>query len=108
MDTLIGTVIGILVFGCPAILVLAGVGIAWWFFTGKAGMEANRLRNKFHQLGTVAGKTRAEIEKAVGPPSSWSAIGDNRTSCSWNTQKYYVTLIFQDDICEGIQSELSV
>ncbi len=88
--------------------VLAGIGIGWWIISGKPAADANALRNKFHSLGTVTGRTRKDIEAVVGPAKSWSSIGDNRFSYSWSTQKYYVTLIFKGDVCEGIDNEISV
>jgi hypothetical protein len=108
MDTLIGTLLGVVIGGCPLILLGVGVLIGWWIISGKPAADARALQAKFHQLGTVAGKTRAEIEKVVGPAKSWVAIGDGRFTYSWNTQKYYVTLVFKGDICEGIQNEISV
>ncbi len=104
MYELLGVCIGL----SPVLLFLAGVAIAWWVIWGKPAAEANALKNKFHSLGTIAGKTRSQIEAVVGPAKSWASIGDNRFSYSWQTQKYYVTLIFKGDVCEGVESEISV
>jgi hypothetical protein len=94
--------------GVLFLLFLLGVGIGWWIISGKPAADARALQNKFVSLGNVKGKTPTQIQQVVGPPKSWAAIGENRTSCSWNTQKYHVTLIFDGDVCEGVSSEISV
>ena len=102
------TLIAILVGGCSFLLLMIGIAIGWWIISGKPAADARAMKSKFSSLGTIAGKSREEIERVVGGPSSWAAIGDGRTSYSWHMQKYYVTLIFKDDICEGVSSEISV
>lgn len=108
MDTLIGSTLGCLVGGFPLILLLAGVAIGWWFISGKPAADARALKQKFGSLGVVKGKTLEEITRVVGNPKSIVAVGDGRVNYGWNVQKYYVTLVFEDNICQGIASEISV
>lgn len=102
--------LGVLIASCPALLVGVGVIIGWWVFWGKPASDRAKLQNKFHDLGNLKGKTRAEIERIVGQPQSWAAIGDNKISCTWNTSNhnYSINLIFNGDICEGVSHEFSV
>lgn len=90
------------------IFILLGVGIGYLIIDGAPKAQARALQDKFVSLGDVRGKTYAQIVAVVGNPKSRSVIDGNVYSCSWNTQKYYITLQFNGDTCEGITSEISV
>jgi hypothetical protein len=90
------------------IAVPLGIYLGYWYFEGRHKAEANALKNKFFQLGNLRGMPRNKIEQTVGKPNSWSSIGQNKVICTWQTLKYHITLIFENDICQGVQSEISV
>jgi hypothetical protein len=85
-----------------------GVFLAYWIITGRPKAQARELQQKFFKLGDLREKTRTQIEVAVGKPNSWSSIGGNKVSCTWNTTRYHITLRFNGDVCEGVTSEISV
>jgi hypothetical protein len=102
--------LGILIGLFPLLLVGVGVWVGWWFLTGRYVSEARTLQQKFYNLNPLKGKTRTQIESVVGRPQSWAALGDNRTSCTWNSNghRYMITLIFDGEVCEGVSSEITV
>ena len=77
-----------------------------------AGVQLNDTKSKFAKLGTIAGKTRAEIIAAVGQPNSVSGIGSGKTLLQWQHTSqagaYHIALRFdENDICEGVTHEYS-
>lgn len=86
--------------------ILIGVGVGWYIIDGVPKAEARELQAKFISLGELRGKTYAQIVRVAGRPQSRAGIDDSRYSCSWNTQKYHITLQFNGDICEGVTSEI--
>lgn len=93
-------------YGLVGLLVLFGAVVGWWFY--QLNQSARDLKKRFASLGTAVGRTFVEIEAVVGKPDSIIWTGEEMFSCSWNTQNYYVTLEFKDDICERITSEIVV
>lgn len=53
------------------------------------------LHNRFLSLGDMAGKSAAEIIKAVGQPSSISSLGEN-TLLQWQSTGCHMALLFDD------------
>ncbi len=88
--------------------ILLGVFIGYWIIYGYPKSQANALRQKFVNLGTLQGKTRAQIEAVAGKPSSWASLIGNKSTYTWSTSRYHITLRFNGDICEGVTSEISV
>ena len=88
-----------------AFLLAVCILTSWWIVWGRPAAEVRTLRKKFVSLGSVEGKRLPEIEYVVGKPKSWSTIGENHFIYSWHTHKYYVTLVFKGEICEGISNE---
>ena len=66
------------------------------------------LQNKFVGLGTLTGKTKSEIIAVVGQPNSISGLEEGKTLLQWMSTGYHISLIFNDDICEGIAHEVSI
>lgn len=67
------------------------------------------LNQKFVNLGTLSGKTYSEIVSAVGQPSAVSSMAGGKKLRQWQATGYHIALIFdENDICEGISSEISV
>lgn len=61
------------------------------------------LSKKFVALGTLSGKTKAEIIAAVGQPNAVSAAGEGKTVLQWLRTGYHIALVFNaQDVCEGI------
>lgn len=108
MDLLIDSSIGILIDLCPFLLVILGTGIGWRIITERPNAHAKALQKKIGSLGDLRGKTHTEIEAVVGPPTSCAEMDYNKMICSWKTQKYYIALIFNGEICEGVHHEISV
>jgi hypothetical protein len=65
------------------------------------------LQQKFVNLGTLAGKTKDEIIVVVGNPNSISGTPDGKVIMQWMSTGYHISLIFEDDICEGVSHEFS-
>ncbi len=89
--------------GIIALAVLGGLVFA----IEQAGDQAKgpKLAQKFADLGTLAGRSRAEIVSVVGEPNSVSSIGDGITLLQWQHHSYHIALSFIGDTCEGVQHE---
>jgi hypothetical protein len=67
-------------------LVLAGLTAVVVPFVFRAPGRA--LRKRFIALGTLKGKTRKEIVKAVGEPGTETPLPDGRTLLQWRATGY--------------------
>lgn len=74
------------------------------------------LADKFQAMGTLAGRTRAEIESVVGPPNSaFTTYPPGCVQLDWldqdnwtGTIHYSISLVFdQNGICGGVTHESS-
>ena len=64
------------------------------------------LKKRFVALGTLKGKSRTEIERAVGPAAQETPLPDGRTLLQWRTTGYHIALIFgTDGRCDGVTHE---
>jgi hypothetical protein len=64
------------------------------------------LRKQFVALGTLKGRTRREIVKAVGEPATETALPDGRTLLQWRATGYHIALVFeQNGRCFGVTHE---
>jgi hypothetical protein len=64
------------------------------------------LRKQFIALGTLKGKTRREIVKAVGEPATETTLPDGRTLLQWRATGYHIALVFeQNGRCFGVTHE---
>jgi len=63
------------------------------------------LRTKFIKLGDLRGKTSGQIIARVGQPQSRSQIEADSTLLQWMATGYHISLIFKDDICQGVHHE---
>ncbi len=64
------------------------------------------LRRRFIVLGSVKGRPRREIEKAVGPASQVTDLPDGRTLLQWRATGYHIALVFEKDgRCVGVTHE---
>ena len=90
---------------------MTSVGGLIMYLITSAAVKApgNALQNNFVKLGVIKGKTLNEIISACGQPSAVSALGDGRRLYLWQATGYHIALIFdENNICEGISSEISV
>jgi hypothetical protein len=65
------------------------------------------LQQKFVGLGSLTGKTKAEIIRVVGPPSSFSSLSGGKTILQWMATGYHISLIFNGELCEGVSHEFA-
>jgi hypothetical protein len=64
------------------------------------------LRKRFVALGTLKGRTRREMVKAVGEPASVTVLPDGRTLLQWRATGYHIALVFeQNGRCFGVTHE---
>ncbi len=64
------------------------------------------LRKRFIALGTLKGKTRREIVKAVGEPGTETPLPDGRTLLQWRATGYHIALVFEKNgRCFGVTHE---
>jgi hypothetical protein len=64
------------------------------------------LRRRFVALGSLKGKSRTEIERAVGPAAQETALPDGRTLLQWRATGYHIALIFgTNGRCDGVTHE---
>ena len=70
--------------------------------------QGRALQKKFVELGTLKGRTKAEIIAAVGNPQSVSARAGGGTLLQWLATGYHIALIFDaDGICQGVSHEFA-
>lgn len=70
--------------------------------------SGNALAQKFAELGTLRGRTKAEIIAAVGEPTAISMVGDDKTLLQWQQANYHVALRFTGETCDGVTHEALV
>lgn len=92
------------IFAGPAIPIAASVLLLLLAVYIHQGF-ATTLPQKFASLGTIAGRTKDEIFKVTGLPSSMSTADCGKVHCHWETSRYRITLIFSGEICEGVAHE---
>ena len=64
------------------------------------------LRKRFVALGTLKGRTRKEIVKAVGQPASEAVLPDGRILLQWRATGYHIALVFEKNgRCFGVTHE---
>ena len=84
-----------------------------YFVAGLIAAKGNILRENFIAMGTLAGKTLAEIEEKVGSPNviqscTIEGTGKSGTLCTWTAPPYSITLLFDDsNTCLCINKEIS-
>ena len=77
-----------------------------------AGSGLQGTKNKFAKLGTIAGRSKAELSPRSGPPSSTSGLPGGKTLLQWQhisqAGGYHIALRFNaDGVCEGVTHEHS-
>jgi hypothetical protein len=64
------------------------------------------LKRQFVALGSLKGKSRKEIERAVGRAAQETALPDGRTLLQWRATGYHIALIFgTNGRCDGVTHE---
>jgi hypothetical protein len=93
-----GTVIAII-----ALVVALAVAIVVPRFVLAPGRA---LRRRFVALGSLKGRTRKEITRAVGEPATETRLPDGRTLLQWRATGYHIALVFeQNGRCFGVTHE---
>ena len=77
-----------------------------------ASARLSNTQNKFVRLGKLAGRSKEEIVKVVGPPTSVSSLPNGKTLLQWQhisrAGGYHIALRFDDQgRCEGVTHEHS-
>jgi hypothetical protein len=85
-------------------LVIAGATAVLVPYAFKAPGRA--LHKRFVALGTLKGRTRKEIVKAVGEPATETTLPDGRTLLQWRATGYHIALVFETSgRCFGVTHE---
>jgi hypothetical protein len=87
---------------------ILGVCAMWFIIDMIIKIPGKILQSKFAGLGTLSGRTKDEIYAVVGPPNSISYLEEGKTFCQWSATNYHIALTFDNEICEGVNSEMSV
>jgi hypothetical protein len=71
------------------------------------------IGRRFPAMGPLAGRHRAEIEAAVGPPQAWGVVGPGLFLGQWDAitagSGYSIGLLFdRGDVCGGVTHESAV
>lgn len=80
-------------------------GIIFAFQQQAVTAPGRDMAQRFAALGTLSGRTEAEIVAAVGQPSSRSAMPEGKTLLQWQPTGYHIALLFKDGVCEGVTHE---
>jgi hypothetical protein len=68
-------------------------------------MPGKALASKFDSLGTLKGKTKEEIMRVAGTPTSVSAMANGQL-LQWLKAGYHISLLFDGSgICQGVSHE---
>ena len=87
------------------------IGFVLWVLIAQVAVRisGNTLQKQFIKLGTLKGKTLAEIQKACGDPNSISYGEAGVKICQWMRSGYNIVLLFdENNICLGVNSETRV
>lgn len=87
------------------------IGFVLWVLIAQVAVRisGNTLQKQFIKLGTLKGKTLAEIQKACGDPISISYGEAGVKICQWMRSGYNIVLLFdENNICLGVNSETRV
>ena len=64
------------------------------------------LHKQFRALGSLKGRSRKEIEKAVGPAAQETELPDGRILLQWRATGYHIAIVFEKDgRCVGVTHE---
>lgn len=64
------------------------------------------LKKRFVALGSLKGRRRKEIVKAVGQPAQETPLPDGRVLLQWRATGYHIALAFEKDgRCIGVTHE---
>tara|TARA_R110002111_G_scaffold262694_1_gene340241 strand:+ start:194562 stop:194855 length:294 start_codon:yes stop_codon:yes gene_type:complete len=83
-------------------------GLILYAIIGWVVKEPGRqLQQKFIKLGDLRGMHKDEIVQKVGPPQSISAVDESTILLQWMATGYLIALIFNEDICQGVNQEIA-
>lgn len=89
-----------------AVLLLVGAALVAIVVPYVFRAPGRALKKQFVALGSLKGRTRKEIEKAVGPASQETALPDGRILLQWRATGYHIALLFEKNgRCVGVTHE---
>jgi len=68
-------------------------------------VTSQNLQNSFISLGDMMGKSEKKIISVVGKPNSITNLGSMGSVYYWHSDKYQMSLSFQNGKCTGIVQE---
>jgi hypothetical protein len=64
------------------------------------------LKKQFVALGSLKGRSRRDIEKAVGPAAQETSLPEGKVLLQWRATGYHIALAFEKDgRCIGVTHE---
>jgi hypothetical protein len=92
--------------GAIAVVALIGAFVAVIVVPFAFRAPGRALRSRFVALGSVKGRRRREIVKAVGEPSQETPLPDGKVLLQWRATGYHIALAFEKDgRCIGVTHE---
>jgi hypothetical protein len=84
-------------------LVAASILLAFIF-----SLKSLRLQNRFKRLGSLRGRSVDEVVKFAGKPSHRSRLDTHREVLEWRRVGFHIALLFNDGVCEGVETVATV
>ena len=66
-------------------------------------LKSLRLRKRFQRLGTLPGRSIAEVLQYVGKPSNHSRLPSGREILEWRRVGFHIALSFSHGVCDGVE-----
>ena len=66
-------------------------------------LKSLRLRKRFQHLGTLPGRSIAEVLQLVGQPSNRSRLPSGREILEWRRVGFHIALSFSHGVCDGVE-----
>ena len=67
-------------------------------------LKSLRLQNRFKRLGVLRGRSLDEVVKFAGKPSHRARLDANREVLEWRRVGFHIALLFNDGVCEGVET----
>ena len=88
------------------VVILVAIGLIKTVAKGRGPV----LKVNFRKLGTLRGKTLADVMHGCGAPGKTEIAKDKAGNqvkiCTWSMETYSITLVFDhNDVCLGVSSE---
>ena len=67
-------------------------------------LKSLRLQNRFKRLGVLRGRSLDEVVKYAGKPSHRARLDASREVLEWRRVGFHIALLFNDGVCEGVET----